>query len=179
MRQEGGPESIVRCGRRIAEEKAGRGEPMQFTFFSFHFASFPCVVVVGSVSTTLRCTADWGPSGLGPGHGARGRLGPGVLGCPACREPRLNFPAPNPQIGAPGLFVFPLRLFRAHRGPCSAPPCHPRWLLRSEPGFWALCWLLRPTARPFSLPLRDPTSPVPRAGRCAGPLGRFSQCWQC
>ncbi len=50
---------------------------MQFTFSSFHSASFPCIVVVGSVSTALLWPADWGAL-KALALGSRG-MGPGAL----------------------------------------------------------------------------------------------------
>ena len=143
---------------------------MQFTFSSFHSASFPCIVVVGSVSTALLWPADWGAL-KALALGSRG-MGPGALALGASCMPRAppKFPSSKPQICTP--CPFPLRpvVFRAHHGPCSAPPCHPRWPRR---GVLDLV-LWRPTARPFSLPVRDPTSLCAgcwAASRCAGSAG--------
>ena len=50
-----------------------------------------------------------------------------------------KFPSSKPSDRRPWSFCLPLRLFRAHHGPCSAPPCHPRWPASQGSGPCAGC----------------------------------------
>lgn len=111
MRQEGGPESIVRCGRRIAEEKAGRGEPMQFAFSVSILQVFRA-----SSSSALRQqryaalrTGALQALALGsPGHGAwawgMGPPGAWSLGASCMPKAPPKFPSSKTLTSAPLVF---------------------------------------------------------------------------